>query len=175
MNNRLFLTIIGLVILSSFTGIILTNISSESETVELGWNMFDYGMRIGSFVGVIMLLSNGTFIKTKYFKIAKGIISFVIIGALLKIMHWTEYANHIIILGLIGIVICYFLHFSEKPIKIRLDYLKLLWLIVSYTFAILGFLHLINKDYAEIGNYTLWLTIIDFAITGQKNGTIFKK
>ena len=175
MNNRLFLSIIGLVILTSFIGIILTNISSESETIELGWNMFDYGMRIGSFVGLIMLLSNGTFIKTKYFKIAQGIISFVIIGALLKIMHWTEYANLIIIVGLIGIAICYFLHFSKKPIKKRLDYLKLLWVIVSYTFAILGFLHLINRDYAEIGNYLLWLTIIDFAITGQKNGTIFKK
>jgi len=175
MNNRYFLTIIGLLIMLSFIGIILTNISSESETVELGWNMFEYGSRIGGFVGLIMLLSKGTFIKTKYYKIAQGIISFVIIGALLKIMHWTEYANLIVITGLIGIAMCYFLHFSKKPIKKRLDYLKLLWVFVSYSFAILGFLHIINRDYAEIGNYLLWLTIIDFAITGQKNGTIFKK
>jgi hypothetical protein len=175
MNNQYFLTIIGFVILTSLIGITLTNISSESKTVELGWNMFDFGMRIGSFVGLIMLLINGTFIKTKYFKIVQGIISFVIIGALLKIMHWTDYANLIIIVGLIGIAICYFLHFSKKLIKKRLDYLKLLWVIVSYTFTILVFLHLINRDYAEIGNYLLWLIMIDFAITGQKNGTIFKK
>ena len=137
--------------------------------------MFDYGMRIGSFVGLIMLLLNGTFIKTKYFKIAQGMIAIIIIGTLLKIMHWTRYANLIIVVGLIGIALSYFLHFAKKPIKKRLDYLKLLWIIISYTFAILILLRLISRDYAEFGNYLLWLTIIDFAITGQKNGTIFKK
>ena len=175
MNNKSFLIIIGVSILLAFIGITLTNIASENEMIELGSKMFDYGIRIGSFVGLIMLLINGTFIKTKYFKITQGLIAFIIIGALLKIMHWTEYANHIIIFGLIGIAILYFLHFSKKPIKNRLDYLKLIWVFVSYTVAILGFLHLINRDYKELGNYILWLTIIDFAITGQKKGTIFKK
>ena len=174
-NNRYFLIIIGLVIIISFIGIILTNTASESETIGLGWNMFDYGIRIGSFVGLIMLLLNGTFIKTKYFKIAQGIVVVIIIGVLLKIMHWTIYVNLVIVMGLIGIVLSYFLHFAKKPFKIRLDYLKLLWIIVSHAFAILILLRLIRRDYAEFGNYLLWLTIIDFAITGQKNGTIFKK
>ncbi|WP_299315995.1 hypothetical protein [uncultured Aquimarina sp.] len=175
MNNRLFLIIIGLGILSAFIGIIMTNLASEYEMIDLGWNLFDYGLRIGGFIGFFMLLSNGTFIKTKYFKIAQGIFAIVIIGVLLKIMHWTAYANHIIVVGLIGIATSYLLSFLKKPIKKRLDYLKLIWVITSYSCGILAFLHLIKREYAELGTYVLWLTIIDFAITGLKNGTIFKE
>ena len=165
MNKRYFLIFIGSLVLISFFGIILANISAEIETVELGWNIFDYGRIIAEIFSLIFLLLNGTFIKTKYFKWTKGIISIIIIGALLKIMHWTKYGNHIIIVGLIGIAFCYFLHFSKKPIKKRLDYLKILWVLVSYSLKILTSLDLINSYFTLIGSVILLLTVIEFALT----------
>ncbi|MES2575249.1 MAG: hypothetical protein V4572_09925 [Bacteroidota bacterium] len=174
MNNRIFLIIIGIGILSSFIGITLTYTSSDYETIELGRTTFDYGLRISSLIGLIMLLYNGTFVNTKYFKIVQVIVALVIVGALLRIMHWIPYTDHIIIIGLIGIAISYFLSFLNKPIKKRLDYLKLTWVITTYTLASLILLHLINREYSELGTYILWLTIIDFAVTGQKNRTIFQ-
>ncbi|WP_405209384.1 GldL-related protein [Aquimarina sp. LLG6339-5] len=46
------------------------------------------------------------------------------LGTVFKIMHW-PFNNMIIIIGCIGIVCVYLLHFIEKPIKEQLDYLKL--------------------------------------------------
>ncbi|GHC65741.1 GldL-related protein [Ulvibacter litoralis] len=175
MRNKLLLILIGLGILTVFIGIIVANITTDYETMDLGWILFDYGLWISGILGFILLVSNGTFIRTKYFKITQGIIAFIIIGALLKILHWTSYANLIIICGLIGIMIVYFLSFTKKPIKSRLDYLKLLWVLVSYTLGILSFLHLIRRDLTELSNYILWLAIFDFAVSGLKNGTIFRK
>lgn len=165
MNKRYFLIFIGFLVIISFFGIILANISSDFETVELGWNIFDYGRIIAEIFSLIFLLLNGTFIKTKYFKFTKGIISIILIGTLLKIMHWTEYADQIINVGFIGIVFCYFLHFSKKPIKKRLDYLKILWVFVSYSSKILTSLDLINSYFILIGSIILLLTIIEFALT----------
>ncbi len=174
MTNRAFLIIIGLAILVAFIGMIMTNIASDYATISLAWDMFDYGLRIGGFTGFIMLLINGTFIKTKYFRIAQGLFAFVVIGALLKILHWTSYSDLIIIVGVIGIALVYFFSFYKKPIKKRLDYLKLVWVLANYTFAILVFQHLIRREYTEVGNYLLWLVIIDFAVTGLKNKTLFR-
>ncbi len=173
MSNRIFLIIIGLSILTAFIGIILANTASENETIQLGSQMFDYGMRIGSFVGLILLMVNGTFVNTIYFKIVLGLNTYVIIGVLIKIMHWS-YADFILISGMISIASLYSFYFFKKPRKTRLDYFKLIWVFVSYTSVILGLMNMIELEFTKISNYLLWLAIIDFAVTKKKNGTLFK-
>jgi len=174
MSNRAYLTITGISILVAFIGILLFNFSDELNTVERGWSMFDYGLRIGAFSGLVLMITNGTFIKTRYFKIAQGCIAIIIIGALLKILHWTTYANLIFVVGLLGIMTSYILSFIKKPIKKRLDYLKLLWVIVSYISGILVFLHIVSRDYSEIGTYIFWLVLIDFCYANLRNGKLLK-
>ena len=171
----MLLILIGIGILTAFIGILTANITSDYETMDFGWSLFDYGLWISGILGFVLLVLNGTFIKTKYFKITQGLIALIIIGALLKILHWTSFADYIIIGGLIGIMIAYTLSFTKKPIKKRLDYLKLIWVIASYTLGILSFLHLISRDLIEVSNYILWLAVIDFAVSRLKNGTIFRK
>lgn len=127
--------------------------------------MFVNGLRIGGVIGFSLLLSNGTFIKTKYFKIALVIFAIVIIGVLLKILHWIPYANYIITLGISGVVITYFLSFLKKQTKKQLDYLKLIWVIVGFTISILGFSHFLKGEYEGLGIYILWVLIIDFVVT----------
>ncbi|WP_299106993.1 hypothetical protein [uncultured Tenacibaculum sp.] len=169
MNNKLFIVLISLLVLTGLIGFSITLFSKELDIVNLGQTMFHFGFMIGAILGGIMLLVNGTFVKTKYFRFAKGFFSIVIIGALIRIMHWSSYANILISLGLIGIMTSYFVSFLKKPIKKRLDYLKLTWVIVSYTLVILSLLHLIKKEYTNFGSYLLWLTILDFIVVQVKS------
>jgi len=174
MNNLVLVLIIGGSLLCALVGGALIDAASAPETINLGWDLFDYGLRIGGLAGLFLLVKNGTFQKTKYFKIAQVISAVVIIGALFKIQHW-PFANGIVIIGLTGIAITYFVSFLKKPVKQRLDYLKITWVILNNALAVLTFLHLIKDDYAVMGNALLWGIIIDFVFTSWRNGTLFAK
>ena len=76
-NNLLFIIIIGiglLIALGSFLSYSLTYNNNAEEWIKRG-------LLISELAGFFMLLANGTFIKTKYFKIIKGVIAIIIIGA----------------------------------------------------------------------------------------------
>ena len=153
MGNRTYLIIIGISLLIAFFGIVMANFSGESMMIEKGWDMFDYGLSIGALTGLVLMVGSGTFIRTRFYKIALACIAIILIGALLKILHWSPFANHIVVLGLLGIMISYSFSFVKKPIKIRLDYLKLIWVIVTYLSGILVFSHILDREYSDIGRY----------------------
>lgn len=120
-----YVWIIIMLLLLALTGRLLTVLSSDYELVETGSIMENFCLNVAYVAGWVLMLSKGTFVKTKYFKITQGLMSIVIIGALLKIMHWTIYADYLIVFGLLGILIAYSISYYKKPIKKRLDYLKL--------------------------------------------------
>ncbi|GAA3594669.1 hypothetical protein Q4Q39_07000 [Flavivirga amylovorans] len=153
--NYVSIIIIGLVI--ALIGFLVSKFT-YSPDAEF-WA--DIGLIISEFTGFIMLIRNGTFIRTKYFRIFKGVFAIIIIGALSKIMHW-QYNNVIMIIGFVLAVLVYFFSFLNKPIKKRLDYLKLIWVIVAYSGAILRFLHVINDEYQIMSSAIMWLAIIDY-------------
>ncbi len=102
--------------------------------------------------------------------------SIVIICASFKILHWKFQGldiNLLITAGLLGIVITYFISFLNKPIKKRLDFLKLAWVLARYTFGILIFLHIIKRDYQIITSIIIWLVILDYLIIEKKKGRLF--
>ena len=101
MNNKLFIALISLLVLIGLIGFSISLFSTEFDIVNLGQTMFHFGFMIGAILGGIMLLVNGTFVKTKYFRFTKGFFSIVIIGALIRIMHWSSNANILIALGLL--------------------------------------------------------------------------
>ena len=125
------------------------------------------GLWISEMAGFFMLLTNGTFLKTRYFKIFKGVFAIVIIAALFKILHWA-YSNELFIAGFIGLTIVYFLHFLKKPIKKRLDYLKLGWVLTAYPIALLKVLHVIGDQYQILPSAIMWLAIIDYLKTERE-------
>jgi len=61
--------------------------------VENGRSMYFYGLRIGGMTGLILMLTNGTFIGTKNFKVAQAGVAIVVVGINLKILHWTAFAS----------------------------------------------------------------------------------
>lgn len=161
--------IIGVGILLALGGFLTSYISYSSKAED--WMII--GLSIIELAGFFMLLLHGTFIKTKYIKIAQGIFAISIVGVLFTIMRW-PYGKLMLISGLIGIVIVYLLSFLKKPIKNRLDILKLAWVIVAFTNSILVYLHMIGDQYRILPSVLMWLAIIDYLKTEKERGRLFK-
>ena len=168
-NNLPYITIIGLGLIVALVGFLTSNLTNNYNVENWTYT----GLWISELAGFFMLLINGTFIKTKYFRILKGVIAIIIIGALFKIMHW-EYNSLILITGFIGIILTYFFSFINKPIKKRLDYLKLAWVIVAYTNGILTYLHIIGDEYQILSSSLMWLAIIDYLKIQKGKGKLFE-
>ncbi len=164
--NYVSIIIIGLVI--ALIGFIVSKFKYSSDAEF--WTQI--GLAISEFAGFLMLVRNGTFIRTKYFRIFKGVLAIIIIGALAKILHW-QHNNLIMVIGFVSAVLVYFLSFINKPIKKRLDYLKLLWVIVAYAGALLKYLHIIGIDYQIMSSAIMWLAIIDYMKREREKQRLF--
>lgn len=136
-------------------------------------NWMYIGLWISELAGFLMLLINGTFLKTKYFKYFIGVCAIVLIATLFKILHWS-FSSELLIIGFIGLALVYFLSFLKKPIKNRLDYLKLGWVVIAYTIALLKILHIIGDQYQIIASAIMWLAILDYMKTERKRRRLFK-
>lgn len=64
----------------------------------------------------------------------------VLIGALFKIQHY-PYANELIVIGWLGIMLIYGFSFINKPVKKLLDFLKLAWVLTAIPKIPLRILH----------------------------------
>lgn len=172
MKTKHYTWLILTLLLFALVGRLLFSFSSDYELIETGNILETYSLNIAYLLGWFMMLSKGTFIRTKYFRITQGLISIIIVGALLKIMHWSSYANHIIVFGLLGILISYSISFYRKPIKKRLDYLKLTWVILLLSSTILIFLRVLSRDYRLVADIVFWILLFDFTVS---NLNTFKK
>jgi len=168
MNNLLLISMPGLNILLSLPGMPL-----EEESLGV-LQIFDYILRIGGFMGLILLIKNGTFINTVYFKVALGIALVAVVGAFADIEQIAGYEKPIVVTGVIAIALLYVFSALKKPAKKRLDYLKMAWVLVNNTLAVLIFFHLIQRDYALLGIALLWAMIVDFFYSGWKDGSLFE-
>ncbi len=158
------------------TGLLLAAYGYYNVTqngVVKSYTLIDAGLWISEIAGLFMLVLNGTFIKTRYFKLAKLGIAIILIGALFKILHWSG-RDLVFIIGFAEIAIVYIISFIHKPIKKRLDYLKLIWVITAITVRAMKFLHYISDDYYIIPFTIMWLLIIDYGLIENKKKTLFK-
>ncbi len=170
-NNNFYyvvIIIIGLVIAgTSF----ISTLTTDNTNAEV-W--LHRGVIVAGIAGVFMLLMNGTFIRTRYFNMLKGVFAILVLGALVKMMHW-GYDNILMTIGFAGIVVVYFLSFQKKPVKKRLDYLKLAFVIVTYVISILDYLHFIGDEYNYLSKSLLWLAVLDYLLIEKKAGRLFYK
>ncbi|WP_299242218.1 hypothetical protein [uncultured Aquimarina sp.] len=88
-------------------------------------------------------------------------------------MHWS-FGNPILVGGCIGIVISYLIHFLKKPIKKRIDYLKMVWVIVLYIGSALRLYHIIPRDYRILTTVLMILALMDYMLPKIKNKTLFE-
>lgn len=167
-SNQTLTILIILGVLITFIGLFL----SSFTTIENSDFLFRIGLWLIEVPGMFLLLSNGTFLKTKYSRIVMGLFAFMLIGTAFMIMHW-PYGNSLLVVGCIGIVISYLVHFLKKPIKKRLDYIKLAWVSVLYIGAILRLYHLITVEYRILTTVLMILALMDYMLPRIKNKTLF--
>ncbi|WP_103068132.1 hypothetical protein [Aquimarina sediminis] len=143
--------------------------STHTENSEF---LTHLGLWIVETAGFFLLLLNGTFIKTRYFKMVKGIVALMLLGALFSIMKW-PFHRIVIVIDFVAIIVVYIISFFKKPIYKKLDCLKLGWVIVWYSGAILDYLHIINDDYRILTTVLMILAVLDFVKIKLQNKTLF--
>ncbi|MBI3220654.1 MAG: hypothetical protein HYZ44_14155 [Bacteroidetes bacterium] len=84
---------------------------------------------------VVLLLENGTLIRSKLIYLMVVSIVAVIAGLLFKIQHWAL-ASEILVIGLCTCLCVYLIHFFRKPNLAMLDYLKLIWVVLYVAFSL---------------------------------------
>lgn len=168
-KNLPFLVIIGIGLLTALAAYVVSVFTDYFQAQN--WTYI--GLWMSELAGFFMLLINGTFLKTKYFKYFKGVFSIVIVAVLFKILHWS-YSDILLIIGFIGFIIVYFFSFLNKPNRKRLDFLKLAWVITAFSIGLLKILKFIGDQYQIIPSAIMWLAIIDYLKTEQERRTLFQ-
>jgi hypothetical protein len=120
--------------------------TSTSSTLTLNADRF---LAVAEYVGLLMLLVNGTFYSSKLFQLAVALIGVVILGALLKILH-SPFADPALFLPFLLVFIVYVIHFRSKKPKTPLDILKLIMLAFFLTSGPLFFLGIISDETNEL-------------------------
>ncbi|MBQ4819602.1 hypothetical protein [Aquimarina sp. MMG016] len=169
LSNQTLTILIILGVLMALTGLFLSSFTAVEDSDFL----FRIGLWLIEVAGMFLLLRNGTFLKTRYSRIVMGLLAFTLIGVAFMVMHW-PYGTFLLIGGCIGIVISYGIHFFKKPIKKRLDYLKLAWVAVLYIGAVLRLYHLIPRDYRILTTVLMILAVMDYMLPKIKNKTLFE-
>jgi hypothetical protein len=133
---------------------------------------------IAQVIGLIMMLVNGTFTDTLYFKVSILIFIIILVGAAMKILHYAG-ADQTILISLPIIPLIYLIHFVLKKEKGHLDILKLLTVFALFIIPPLLMLHIISRDYTNsvriFNQVIFWLTFVDFLAMGLSKGTLFRE
>ena len=166
MKNRFFLTGILLgIILCIISLIPLLSINKDYSLLEIGLGVLNLS-------GVVLLVSNGTFIKSRAFKFSLIAVALLILGSLFKLMHW-PYGDYIFIIGSLFFLVLYSIWFVKKPVCKFLDYLKISWLYVTIFSALIIIFKWSQYNFSLLAYVILWVTIIEFCRTEFKKGTLF--
>ena len=125
-NNVFYFFLIGslLTVVCSLMSIHYFNNWNAEEWLDRGWSIFEIS-------GVVLLLSNGTLVKTKYFVVLCIGFIVLLVGVLFKIMHW-PYSEFILLFSVLLICIVYLFSFLNKNQKGVIDFLKLAWVVIRF-------------------------------------------
>jgi hypothetical protein len=171
MAKKFFLAVIAIGLIIWVIGEVLI------QTSPGGTDHFDplNAIKIGRFIAfstaVLMLLAYGTYYKTKKFRVSILFTLLLLVGVLFKLLHW-EYAGlngmRLILIGHSGALFLYSWHFLTKKPKIRLDFLKVFFVLL-YGGRRIGFLFdMVDPEIVAWSDYFLWVVFIDFLITDRK-------
>lgn len=161
MKNKVILTLLGISLLVALVGIVLKLLGTAEQTAQI---YIDAGLSFANFIGLILLLYNGTIFKTIYFIIILFFLCIAIVGVVFKIMHW-PWANILVLASILGMLVTYAIRFFKKQEKRRFDVLKLLWITTLLVGTLCVILKWLPKEITYVSNFILWLTIADFVVT----------
>lgn len=160
--NTKILSILSL--LTAMIFIISSFVNVESNLINtLLWIASD--LMILFWITLMVRYSN---IRTTYYwRLVLISFSISLIGILAKLQHW-YWSRTVLLIGISGIVISYLIRFIRKPIKLRLDYLKILTVTSFLTYYYCQQIHILPNGYAIICWIFLLITIYEFSFQFDK-------
>lgn len=136
MTERAFSQIIGVLLILGILGDFLPYCNIERFN-----NISPIIGGFGRIAGLILIISKGVLIKTKYlFKITFILLIFIFISLMMKILL-LPFAGFVFFIGIIGFWLIYNYHFYKKLRKGFLDIIKLVWLTILLTAIIFKIHH----------------------------------
>lgn len=127
--------------------ILIINLSYVTSSIFITTELFDTKSVftitnfIAYLVAIVLLVENGTLIRSRLFYFMLISIMCIITGFLFKVQHWPQ-ALEILVLGLSLCLCVYLVHFFRKSNHFTLDYLKLVWVVLYVTFSLDNILHI---------------------------------
>lgn len=116
-------------------------------------------------LGIILMLANGTFVRTRWFKFAIFLCGILVLGFLFRILH-LQGGEQLFSFSFIGLFVVYLIHFVQKKSLIRNDILKLAtavgFLIVPSVVMWKVLPENISDVLVVISHVIFWFTFVDF-------------
>jgi hypothetical protein len=167
-HNRTLLVVIGFCLATALLAYAFDSVTTAGFFLE-------GSLMAAEWLAVALLLQNGTFGKTAFFKISLFAAGLFVIGSLFRVMHWPG-AKELLVSSVAFILGTYEFHFAKKSSKHRLDWLKLLWVLTRVAGTVLTVLHQpYGREVLYLSHAVLTLALLDFVYIGNKNNTLFSK
>ena len=171
MPNRITLQVFLLAILLVIAGLIL-------RYFEIGLRFIDgidlYGNIVMRCSGIYLLYDTRSVTHAKFWYAIAIAIVVLVLGMLIKIMHWPG-ANQMIMIGSGSVIILYGIRFFQKSEKNHLDVLKLLFVWVSFGCFLLLAFHIHTEIPIIASPILLVLCVFDYMYIQYQNDTLFFK
>ena len=120
------------------------------------YNLLLSGMIFSGIFSFFLVLLNGTLLdQKKFFYPLLGFILLIFVGFIFRVLHW-KYQGELMLLGITGSAVVYFVHFLLKENREILDYLKggfVLFVVMRILFYIR------NWPYSD---YVSWVPVVLF-------------
>jgi len=133
--------------------------------------LFTISLVIAEWLALILMLINGTLIKSRFMKVMYFLIGLVVLGMVFKILHLTG-ADEILMISMMAVPLAYTIHFFMKKRKTLLDVLKELTVISHFIISLLTIVHVIPSDNSWeatlLSNLIFWSTFFYFVAFGIK-------
>ncbi len=155
-----------LLLLSAAISLLLPTLPFETEVP----------ITIAEIIGLIIMLINGTFKKSVFYKFFTASLFVLLLGVLLKVLHLNG-ADQLMALPYLVIPVVYTLYFIRKKSKDHLSIMK--WLAVIFFFlpVSLSDFRLISDDAASplflTSHIIFWIAFADFLVIGFRDRTLF--
>ena len=166
--NKFLIVLIALLFVMGLAGLFTTEETLASYS--------DIILAVAANLAIIMMLINGPFIKSKYFKWCKACFTILVLGILMKVMH-SKLGDVLVAVPFPACGIIYFIYFLTKSDKGYLEILKLLTVIMISIVPTFFLYDLVDENTNIIltvaANCVLWITFVVFVIQGQSKKSLF--
>jgi hypothetical protein len=157
-RDLILLGVIAICLVIIISGFILFFIPTFSDH---GLFLMNAAQNVAGWIGLILLLLNGTLMKTKYWNYIKAGALIVLMSAVFKILHLPG-ANALLFAGLVLIEVVYTIRFIFLKDATAFDWMKYTWIGAWYSATIFIVFGNWSEKWWLVADVLFWITLAMF-------------